>query len=163
MANGGVVLNQAELDVPNNAARRQCHRRCLPSRQFRTVKRIYCRIQQHLKQHPGELLAREYLESAYQQKAELCRYEWIAEGASTNMQPHANSHYRLLSPQHGACSSVPPRLFGAAAPNTRNAIFREGSPFRRSSKHRQLAHRSQIPGESGSRGQQHVRSRQGAI
>ena len=71
MANGGVVLNQAELDVPNMQLAGNATVDASLRDNLRTVNEFIAECQQHLKQHPGDQLAREYLESAYQQKAEL--------------------------------------------------------------------------------------------
>ncbi|MGA2300107.1 MAG: hypothetical protein ABSG77_05355 [Candidatus Acidiferrum sp.] len=71
MANGGLVLNQAELDVPNMQLAGNATVDASLRDNLRTVNEFIAECQQHLKQHPGDLLAREYLESAYQQKAEL--------------------------------------------------------------------------------------------
>ncbi len=71
MANGGVVLDQAELDVPNMQLAGNATVDASLRDNLRTVNEFIAECQQHLKQHPGDLLAREYLESAYQQKAEL--------------------------------------------------------------------------------------------
>jgi len=71
MANGGLVLNQAELDVPNMQLAGNSTVDASLRDNLRTVNEFIAECQQHLKQHPGDLLAREYLESAYQQKAEL--------------------------------------------------------------------------------------------
>lgn len=72
MANGGLVLNQAELAVPTNMqlAGNSTVDASLRDN-LRTVNEFIAECQQHLKQHPEDELAREYLESAYQQKAEL--------------------------------------------------------------------------------------------
>jgi hypothetical protein len=71
MANGGVVLNQAELAVPNMQLAGNATVDASLRDNLRTVNEFIAECQQHLKQHPGDQLAREYLESAYQQKAEL--------------------------------------------------------------------------------------------
>src|SRR5208337_4787874 len=71
MANGGLVLNQAELEVPNMQLAGNSTVDASLRDNLRTVNEFIAECQQHLKQHPGDLLAREYLESAYQQKAEL--------------------------------------------------------------------------------------------
>jgi len=71
MANGGLVLNQAELDVPNMQLAGNATVDASLRDNLRTVNEFIAECQQHLKQHPGDQLAREYLESAYQQKAEL--------------------------------------------------------------------------------------------
>jgi hypothetical protein len=71
MANGGVVLNQAELDVPNMQLAGNATVDASLRDNLRTVNEFIAECQQHIKQHPGDQLAREYLESAYQQKAEL--------------------------------------------------------------------------------------------
>ncbi len=71
MANGGLVLNQAELEVPNMQLAGNSTVDASLRNNLRTVNEFIAECQQHLKQHPGDLLAREYLESAYQQKAEL--------------------------------------------------------------------------------------------
>jgi len=71
MANGGVILNQAELDVPNMQLAGNATVDASLRDNLRTVNEFIAECQQHLKEHPGDLLAREYLESAYQQKAEL--------------------------------------------------------------------------------------------
>ncbi|MFI5096295.1 MAG: hypothetical protein ACHQIK_22980, partial [Candidatus Acidiferrales bacterium] len=71
MANGGVVLNQEELDVPNMQLAGNSTVDASLRDNLRTVNEFIAECQQHLKQHPGDQLAREYLESAYQQKAEL--------------------------------------------------------------------------------------------
>jgi hypothetical protein len=71
MANGGVILNQAERDVPNMQLAGNATVDASLRDNLRTVNEFIAECQQHLKEHPGDLLAREYLESAYQQKAEL--------------------------------------------------------------------------------------------
>jgi len=71
MANGGVVLNQAELDVPDMQLAGNSTVDASLRNNLRTVNEFIAECQQHLKEHPGDQLAREYLESAYQQKAEL--------------------------------------------------------------------------------------------
>jgi hypothetical protein len=71
MANGGVVLNQAELDVPNMQLAGNATVDASLRDNLRTVNEFIAECQQHLKKHPGDQLAREYLEGAYQQKAEL--------------------------------------------------------------------------------------------
>ncbi len=71
MANGGLVLSQAELDVPDMQLAGNATVDASLRDNLRTVNEFIAECQQHLKQHPGDLLAREYLESAYQQKAEL--------------------------------------------------------------------------------------------
>ncbi len=71
MANGGLVLNQAELEVPNMQLAGNSTVDASLRDNLRTVNEFIAECQQHLKQHPGDLLAREYLDSAYQQKAEL--------------------------------------------------------------------------------------------
>lgn len=65
------ALNQAENDVPNadlasNPALEQALRKNL-----KTVNEFIAECEVHLKKHPQDTLAREYLNSAYQQKAEL--------------------------------------------------------------------------------------------
>jgi len=71
MANGGMVLNQAELAVPNMQLAGNSTVDASLRDNLRTVNEFIAECQQHLKQHPEDELAREYLESAYQQKAEL--------------------------------------------------------------------------------------------
>jgi hypothetical protein len=71
MANGGLVLNQAELAVPNMQLAGNSAVDASLRDNLRTVNEFIAECQQHLKQHPEDELAREYLESAYQQKAEL--------------------------------------------------------------------------------------------
>ncbi len=71
MANGGLVLNQAELAVPNMQLAGNSTVDASLRDNLRTVNEFIAECQQHLKQHPEDELAREYLESAYQQKAEL--------------------------------------------------------------------------------------------
>jgi len=71
MANGGLALNQAELDVPNMQLAGNSAVDASLRDNLRTVNEFIAECQQHLREHPGDQLAREYLESAYQQKAEL--------------------------------------------------------------------------------------------
>jgi len=71
MANGGLVLNQAELAVPNMRLAGNSTVDASLRDNLRTVNEFIAECQEHLKQNPGDELAREYLESAYQQKAEL--------------------------------------------------------------------------------------------
>jgi len=71
MANGGLVLNQAELAVPNMQLAGNSTVDASLRDNLRTVNEFIAECQQHLKEHPRDQLAREYLESAYQQKAEL--------------------------------------------------------------------------------------------
>jgi len=71
MANGGLVLDQAELDVPNMRLAGNAAVDASLRDNLRTVNEFIAECQQHLKQHPNDQLAREYLEAAYQQKAEL--------------------------------------------------------------------------------------------
>ena len=65
------ALNQAENEasgsgVADNPALDEALRKNL-----RTVNGFIAECQAHLKKHPQDMLAREYLNSAYQQKAEL--------------------------------------------------------------------------------------------
>jgi hypothetical protein len=71
MANGGLVLNQAELAVPNMQLAGNSTVDASLRDNLRTVNEFIAECQEHLKQHPEDELAREYLESAYQQKVEL--------------------------------------------------------------------------------------------
>ena len=71
MANGGLVLNQTELAMPNMQLAGNSTVDASLRDNLRTVNEFIAECQQHLKQHPEDELAREYLESAYQQKAEL--------------------------------------------------------------------------------------------
>jgi hypothetical protein len=71
MANGGLVLNQTELAVPNMQLAGNSTVDASLRDNLRTVNEFIAECQQHMKQHPEDELAREYLESAYQQKAEL--------------------------------------------------------------------------------------------
>ncbi len=71
IANGGLILNQAELSVPNMQLAGNSTVDASLRDNLRTVNEFIAECQQHLKQHPEDELAREYLESAYQQKAEL--------------------------------------------------------------------------------------------
>ncbi len=65
------ALNQAENDVPNSSLAGNPALDEALRKNLRTVNEFIAECEAHLKKHPHDMLAREYLNSAYQQKAEL--------------------------------------------------------------------------------------------
>ncbi len=65
------ALNQAENDVPNSSLATNPALDESLRKNLRTVNEFIAECEAHLKKHPQDMLAREYLNSAYQQKAEL--------------------------------------------------------------------------------------------
>jgi hypothetical protein len=65
------ALNQAENDVPNSSLASNPALDESLRNNLRTVNEFIAECQAHLKKHPHDTLAREYLNSALQQKAEL--------------------------------------------------------------------------------------------
>jgi hypothetical protein len=65
------ALNQAENDVPNSSLASNPALDESLRKNLRTVNQFIAECQAHLKKHPNDTLAREYLDSALQQKAEL--------------------------------------------------------------------------------------------
>ena len=65
------TLNQAELDVPNMQLAGNSQVDASLRQNLRTLNAFIAECEQHLKQNPQDELAREYLYTAYQQKADL--------------------------------------------------------------------------------------------
>ncbi len=65
------ALNQAENDVPRSSLAGNPALDESLRKNLRTVNEFIAECEAHLKKHPHDMLAREYLNSAYQQKAEL--------------------------------------------------------------------------------------------
>jgi hypothetical protein len=65
------TLNQAELDVPNMQLAGNSQVDTALRQNLRTLNAFIAECEQHLKQNPQDELAREYLNTAYQQKADL--------------------------------------------------------------------------------------------
>jgi hypothetical protein len=65
------ALNQAENDVPNSSLAGNPALDESLRKNLRTVNEFIAECQAHLKKYPNDTLAREYLDSALQQKAEL--------------------------------------------------------------------------------------------
>jgi hypothetical protein len=65
------TLNQAELDVPNMQLAGNSQVDAALRQNLRTLNAFIAECEQHLKQNPQDELAREYLNTAYQQKADL--------------------------------------------------------------------------------------------
>jgi len=65
------TLNQAELDVPNMQLAGNSQVDLALRQNLRTLNAFIAECEQHLKQNPQDELAREYLNTAYQQKADL--------------------------------------------------------------------------------------------
>ena len=65
------ALNQAENDVPNSGLASNPALDESLRQNLRTMNEFIAECEAHLKKHPHDTLAREYLNSAYQQKAEL--------------------------------------------------------------------------------------------
>jgi len=65
------TLNQAELDVPNMQLAGNSQVDLALRQNLRTLNAFIAECEQHLKQNPQDELAREYLYTAYQQKADL--------------------------------------------------------------------------------------------
>lgn len=66
-----IVLSQTESDVQNMQSAGSLRVDAALRQNLRTLNEFIAECEQHLKQHPQDQLAREYLNSAYQQKAEL--------------------------------------------------------------------------------------------
>jgi ribosomal protein S15P/S13E len=65
------TLSQAELDVPNMQLAGNSQVDASLRQNLRTLNAFIAECEQHLKQNPQDELAREYLYTAYQQKADL--------------------------------------------------------------------------------------------
>ena len=65
------TLDQAELDVPNMQLAGNSQVDTALRQNLRTLNAFIAECEQHLKQNPQDELAREYLNTAYQQKADL--------------------------------------------------------------------------------------------
>jgi len=65
------TLNQAELDVPNMQLAGNSQVDAALRQNLRTLNAFIAECEQHLKENPQDELAREYLYTAYQQKADL--------------------------------------------------------------------------------------------
>jgi len=65
------TLNQAELDVPNMQLAGNSQVDAALRQNLRTLNAFIAECEMHLKQNPQDELAREYLNTAYQQKADL--------------------------------------------------------------------------------------------
>jgi hypothetical protein len=65
------TLNQAELDVPNMQLAGNSQVDAALRQNLRTLNAFIAECEQHLKQNPQDEIAREYLNTAYQQKADL--------------------------------------------------------------------------------------------
>jgi hypothetical protein len=65
------TLNQAELDVPDMQLAGNSQVDASLRQNLRTLNAFIAECEQHLKQNPQDELAREYLNTAYQQKADL--------------------------------------------------------------------------------------------
>jgi hypothetical protein len=65
------TLNQAELDVPNMQLAGNSQVDAALRQNLRTLNAFIAECELHLKQNPQDELAREYLNTAYQQKADL--------------------------------------------------------------------------------------------
>jgi hypothetical protein len=65
------TLNQAELDVPDMQLAGNSQVDLALRQNLRTLNAFIAECEQHLKQNPQDELAREYLNTAYQQKADL--------------------------------------------------------------------------------------------
>jgi hypothetical protein len=65
------TLNQAELDVPDMQLAGNSQVDLALRQNLRTLNAFIAECELHLKQHPQDELAREYLNTAYQQKADL--------------------------------------------------------------------------------------------
>ena len=65
------TLDQAELDVPNMQLAGNSQVDAALRQNLRTLNAFIAECEQHLKQNPQDELAREYLNTAYQQKADL--------------------------------------------------------------------------------------------
>jgi len=65
------TLDQAELDVPNMELAGNSQVDTALRQNLRTLNAFIAECEQHLKQNPQDELAREYLNTAYQQKADL--------------------------------------------------------------------------------------------
>jgi hypothetical protein len=70
-AASSVALNEAEQNLPSMSLEGNADAEASLRQNLRTVNEFIAECEQHLKQHPQDQLAREYLSSAYQQKAEL--------------------------------------------------------------------------------------------
>jgi hypothetical protein len=70
-AASSVALNEAEQNLPSTSLEGNADADASLRQNLHTVNEFIAECEQHLKQHPQDQLAREYLSSAYQQKAEL--------------------------------------------------------------------------------------------
>jgi hypothetical protein len=70
-AASSVALSEAEQNVPSMSLEGNGDADASLRQNLRTLNEFIAECEQHLKQHPQDQLAREYLSSAYQQKAEL--------------------------------------------------------------------------------------------
>jgi hypothetical protein len=70
-AASSVALNEAEQSLPSASLEGNADADASLRQNLRTVNEFIAECEQHLKQHPQDQLTREYLSSAYQQKAEL--------------------------------------------------------------------------------------------
>jgi hypothetical protein len=65
------ALNQAENELPRSGRADNPAVEASLRKNLRTVNNFIAECEKHVKKHPEDMLAREYLNSAYQQKAEL--------------------------------------------------------------------------------------------
>jgi hypothetical protein len=65
------ALNQAENELPQSGRADNPAVEASLRKNLRTVNNFIAECEKHVKKHPEDMLAREYLNSAYQQKAEL--------------------------------------------------------------------------------------------
>ena len=70
-AASSVALNEAEQNLPAMGLEGNADADASLRQNLRTLNEFIAECEQHLKKHPHDQLAREYLNSAYQQKAEL--------------------------------------------------------------------------------------------
>ncbi|MDP9148201.1 MAG: hypothetical protein M3N22_11125 [Acidobacteriota bacterium] len=70
-AASSVALNEAEQNLPSMGLEGNVDADASLRQNLRTLNEFIAECEQHLKKHPQDQLAREYLNSAYQQKAEL--------------------------------------------------------------------------------------------
>jgi ribosomal protein S15P/S13E len=70
-AASSVALSEAEQNLPSMSLEGNGDADTSLRQNLRTLNEFIAECEQHLKQHPQDQLAREYLSSAYQQKAEL--------------------------------------------------------------------------------------------
>ena len=70
-AASSVALNEAEQNLPSMGLQGNADADASLRQNLRTLNEFIAECEQHLQKHPQDQLAREYLNSAYQQKAEL--------------------------------------------------------------------------------------------